>query len=238
MCRMLIAVGTVNVSWLIDDFITMARDKNERHENNENKDFPHGDGWGISYIENEKLKVYKSPKPCYEDSEIHSFKQKDSPLFILHARRGSVGEVKWENVHPFNYSNYVFCHNGTIDEELKYEKKFIPRGETDSERLFYYLLSGQKNGLTEKSIFDKYIKINDFMGMNTIVTDGNISYIINWYEKKPKYYTYKILKEKDFVIISSEILPHFKNSSWQKTKNHDIVKLNTLTKEYEKYSFS
>ena len=237
MCRMLIAVGEVNISNLIDDFVLIASDKNERHENNEDKDFPHGDGWGISYVEDNQIKLYKSIKPCYEDKTIHSFKKINSPLYLLHARRGSVGSVKMENVHPFQYLNYIFCHNGTVKEELQYDNIFTPQGDTDSERLFYYLLSNMNNGLDENIIYEKLSKVKNFMGMNCFVTDGNTRFIVNWYaKKKPNYYTFKVLKEEKYIIIASEILPHFKSSNWKKLENHDILRLNTLTKNYTKLS--
>ena len=97
-----------------------------------------------------------------------------------------------ENVHPFFHSNYVFCHNGTVNEELEYDKKFIPKGETDSERFFYYLLSGL-NGRLDANILKERIKnIKDFSGMNAIISNGHTSYVINWYAKKPKYYEFKL----------------------------------------------
>jgi len=234
MCRMLIAVGEVNPSWLIDDFILMANDQNAKHENNEDKEFKHGDGWGIVYFENNQPKIYKSIMPCYEDDTIFSFKKIQSPFFILHARKGSVGSVKMENTHPFQHGDYIFCHNGTVKQTLLIDEKFSAQGETDSEQLFLYLLSGISNGIDERIIYDKYSQVKDYKGMNTFITNGAESYIVNWYSLRPRYYTFNILESDKFVLISSEILPHFKGD-WKKTANHDIVKLNTTSRKCEIY---
>ena len=240
MCRMLIAVGKVNLSWLIDDFIIMANDENEKHENNEDQSFKHDHGWGIVYLKDGEMNVYKSTKPCYEDEEINSFRKLISPLYILHARKGSEGRggVEMVNVHPFQYENYVFCHNGTVYEELSYDERFTPQGETDSEMFFYYLMSGITNRIDEQIIYHKSSRIKDFSGLNSILSDGENSFIINWYKKNPRYYTLKILATEESVIISSEILPHFKNDNWREMKNGEICKLNTLTRKYNVRSSS
>lgn len=227
MCRMLIAVGEVNTTWLIDDFILMASGKNERHENNADKLFQHGDGWGMCYFDRDQLKIHKSIKPCYEDGEIHSYKKISSPLIIMHARHGSKGKVKIENVHPFHYLNYIFLHNGTVKEKLKYNSMFIPQGNTDSEELFYYLLSDITGELNEHIIYKKLSQVKNFTGMNMIISNGEISFVINWYAVKPNYYKLKMLKTKDFVVISSEILPHFKQGTWRTLNNKDILKIYT-----------
>ena len=62
MCRMLIAVGNVNVNLLLDGLVTMANDENEKHERNQNKNgnWKHDGGWGIAYLENNRWIVEKS----------------------------------------------------------------------------------------------------------------------------------------------------------------------------------
>ena len=39
MCRMLFAAGNFNIDWVIQDFILMASDQNEKHEKNMDKIF-------------------------------------------------------------------------------------------------------------------------------------------------------------------------------------------------------
>ncbi|MBD3289424.1 hypothetical protein GF337_11530 [candidate division KSB1 bacterium] len=234
MCRMLIAVGDVDIAVVAEDFKIIAGDENEKHENNVDKEFKHGDGWGFAYLENDELVVHKSILPYFDDPGAERIKQIESPFYVLHARKKSdgMGGIRAENAHPFRYSDYIFFHNGTVRENLPFEEKFQPQGETDSERLFYYLLSNVNGNLDEKIIRDKLNRVTEYSGMNSILTDGKISYIINWYVKKPLYYTYKMLVEEDFIIISSEILPVYRGREWQKISNQSIIKLDTVTREY------
>ncbi len=234
MCRMLIAVGDTDIATIAEDFKRIAGDKNEKHENNIDKDFEHGDGWGVVYLVDNQLKMKKSIVPYYEDPDVEKIKNIKSPLFILHARKKSDGKglVRMENVHPFRYDNYIFCHNGTVDEDLSFEDKYTPQGETDSERLFYYIISNINGEMNENILSDKLNRVNDFSGMNSILSDGKTSYIVNWYAKKPGYYTFKMLVNENFIIISSEILPGYGGDQWVKTNNHDIIKLDTSSRKY------
>jgi predicted glutamine amidotransferase len=66
-------------------------------------------------------------------------------------REKSYGDRSLENTHPFLHDNHVFMHNGGIvdfEKHAKFIKSYIARkfhpmilGETDSEVLFYLLLS-------------------------------------------------------------------------------------------------
>ncbi len=231
MCRMLFAIGNFNIDRLIQDMILMASDKNERHEKNLDKEFRHGDGWGIVYLENNNLKIFRSIKAIYEDDQINQFKNLQSNLVILHARKASKGSVNIQNVHPFEYKlnghHYFFFHNGTIRDELAFDTNYKLVGTTDSERLFYYLLSNNNGQLTEKILRSKLNKIQDYTAANFIVSDGKITYASSWYAENPNYYTLKYVQRPDSIILASEILPHYQDSNWQKLKNHDIIVVKT-----------
>ena len=231
MCRMIFAAGQFKVEWLIDDIIQLAFDNNEKHEENANKKFKHSDGWGLTYLEENRLKIYRSIKPIYEDPQIKKFKNLRTPLIILHARYGTKGALNINNIHPFEYQNkkshFVFFHNGTVRDELTIDPEFKLKGETDSEKFFYYLISGNFNELNISWLQNKLLNLKDFSGANFILTNGKYSYIANWYSLNPLYYTMKILKQKDSVIIASEVLPHYRSANWQRLKNQEILSVNT-----------
>jgi len=63
--------------------------------------------------------------------------------------------------------------------------------------------------------------------MNSFLSDGQTSYIINWYSSTPGYYTLKMLEKPDAVIVSSEILGHLQHENWKKLNNQDIIKIDT-----------
>ncbi len=231
MCRMIFAVGNINTNSLIEDFIALASDQNEKHEKNIDKEFKHGDGWGIAYFENDDIKVFRSTKAVYEDPQIDQFRNLKTNFLILHARKASKGTVNIENVHPFEYklngNHYLFFHNGTIRDEIHLDNQFQPVGTTDSERLFYSFLSNTNGQLTEKALRSRLIEIKDFTAANFILTDGKITYATSWYSEKPNYYTLKVLQKPGLVVIASEVLPHYKVDGWLKLENHDIVTVRT-----------
>lgn len=226
MCRMLFASGNFNMDWVIQDLLLMASDQNEKHEKNRTDEFIHGDGWGIAYPDAGELKVFKSPRPIYKDSKIDQFRTLKTSLVILHARKASRGEVDIKNVHPFalelNGSRYQFFHNGTIKENLPFDRRFVPLGNTDSEALLYFLASVDEEPFGIKSLRLKLEKIKDLTAANCILSNGKISYFTCWYSADPIYYTLKVLKKPDFVCVASEILPHYRGGDWYSLENKSI----------------
>jgi len=209
----------------------MAADQNEKHEKNIDQEFKHGDGWGIAYLENDQLKIFRSTQAVYEDDQINQFKKLQSNLVILHARKASQGAVNLQNVHPFEYKldghHYLFFHNGSILDELNFDSQFQPRGATDSERLFYYLLTNSNGQLTPAFLKAKLEQIQKFTAANFILTDGRMTYAGNWYSENPNYYTLKVLQKPGLVMAASEVLPHFTEGDWKKLENRDIVSVTT-----------
>ena len=104
MCRMIFAAGNPNVDRLIDDIIQMAADNNEKHEENANVEVKHADGWGLTYLDDDRLKTFRSIKPIYDDPQIDQFRGMSTQLIILHARYGTTGEPEFNNIHPFDIS--------------------------------------------------------------------------------------------------------------------------------------
>ncbi len=238
MCRMIIAAGHINMADVLDDFALMANNRNEQHENNRDREFRHGDGWGIAYLDNGRLQCEKYLKPCYDDPALRRYESLESPLVILHARKGSKGRggVELVNTHPFAHSGYVFCHNGTVNQELDFDDQFVLQGKTDSEQLFYYLLSGMNGDFSTPYIARKLKAVQHFSGMNGIFSNGRTSFVINWYGPKPKYYTLKYMQTDSCFLLSSEILPHFRKHEWHYLNNRNILKLNTFSRKFTVYS--
>ena len=231
MCRMIFAAGKFDVNWLIDDIKKMASDNNEKHEENENKEFKHSDGWGIAYLDENKLKIFRSVKPIYEDPKAEQFKNLNTSMLILHARYGTKGELNINNIHPFELkktnSNFIFFHNGTVRDELTIDPEFRLKGETDSEKFFYYLMTGNFGEISLNWLQKRMLNMKNFSGANFILTNGKYSYIANWYSLNPLYYTMKMLRQKESIFISSELLPHYSQADWIHFKNHSLVSIRT-----------
>ena len=117
------------------------------------------DGHGLAALNSitHKWRVYKSSMKESNRSEImHLFSEYS--LVIGHIRRTMLPlmreyGVKIENTHPFYYRNHVFLHNGMFENANSYAHRkwfkanILPdlwtqiKGDTDSEHVFYLLLS-------------------------------------------------------------------------------------------------
>lgn len=112
----------------------------------------HPDGWGIGWFEDDEAYIIKSANAAHAcDRFQRASTVLTSHTFLVHVRRATVGVTDHLNAHPFRHGRWLFAHNGTL---LDYERlqpwlqehtleRFEPLilGETDSERVFYFLVS-------------------------------------------------------------------------------------------------
>jgi len=115
-----------------------------------------GDGFGVGwYGEKSEPGLFKSIRPAWNNRNLKSLAAHvSSPLFIAHVRSATGTPIQETNSHPFQYKNWLMVHNGLIHEFPEIKKallneitaEYFPHilGSTDSEVLFYLLLS---NGL-------------------------------------------------------------------------------------------
>ncbi len=240
MCRMLIAFGNVDMDSLIDGMLLMAKDQNSKHEHNENKEqgeWDHPDGWGISYLKDEKWIIEKSDKPIFNDPRINELRNIKTNLVILHARKKSMSaEVSIKNAHPFNFKwkeeDFVFCHNGTIKDEISYDPSFETIGETDSEKLFYSILTDINGKITEQAIKENLELYKTSHGSNIILSSKEKSFVYLKENNMSKYYTMKVGKKDDFLVVSSETLPNL-GVEWNSLETGKV-----LIVDNEKLTFS
>ncbi len=112
----------------------------------------HPDGWGVAYYHMGSPHLVKNDNQARECKIFEKVSGVvSSNTVVTHIRKSTVGSVGPLNTHPFQYGPWVFVHNGNTEnfqakrEELL--KKIDPQlsryilGETDSEALFYYLLT-------------------------------------------------------------------------------------------------
>lgn len=129
---------------------------------------PSIDGYGLAAYNpaTKKWRVYKTSKSPVDDrtADKMAIDFAEYPLVIGHMRNAHIVDVprevidgqlkaKYENSHPFYYKNQVFLHNGRlVDAHLPairqwFQSNILPeywsniKGNTDSEYVFYLLLS-------------------------------------------------------------------------------------------------
>ena len=112
----------------------------------------HPDGWGIAYYVAKAPHIVKSMAAAVEDNLFQRVSGIVSAETVLaHLRKATQGELTITNTHPFQYGPWVFAHNGNIKNFQEKRQMMLqlmnPKlrrfilGETDSEALFYLLLS-------------------------------------------------------------------------------------------------
>lgn len=124
----------------------------------------HPDGWGVSYYVAGSPHIIKSERTAINDNIFKKVSGVVSSQTVLaHIRKATLGEINILNTHPFQYGRWTFAHNGNIKDFSKVRDKLRARispefrrfilGTTDSEILFYYLLSNISNhiDLNDKS---------------------------------------------------------------------------------------
>lgn len=138
----------------------------------------HSDGWGIAYYLDDMPVIEKQASAAFTDLSFSLAAERVySETVIAHVRLATVGELKPDNAHPFAYEVWAFAHNGTVQgfetlrpeliSETRTDLNANRRGETDSEHLFYWLLSRlAESGVVLKS------GVNDLNAAGNVVADS------------------------------------------------------------------
>ena len=120
-------------------------------------DNPHG--WGTAVYKAGKAEVLKGPESAAASVEAEKTAEKgfDTDLLLAHIRYATKGAVSLENTHPFvlkdiSGTEWVFAHNGTVFEsDLLSGYVHDQKGETDSERIFRYIIDSLNGEIREKA---------------------------------------------------------------------------------------
>ncbi|OLS21926.1 MAG: Gamma-glutamyl-hercynylcysteine sulfoxide hydrolase [Candidatus Heimdallarchaeota archaeon LC_2] len=168
-----------------------------------------GHGWGISYYEKDKWKLYRNINPIWESDFSNLDKTK---IFLAHARSAFQDEgIEIENNMPFLSNSLSFIFNG----ELR-GVKIKESGRIGAEKIFNYiqrfthdnLVEGIDNAIAVINKRTEYIR-----ALNFIISDGAKFYTKSQYNEEPDYFRLHKSISDDLVIISSEV---YSGYSWKK----------------------
>lgn len=155
-----------------------------------------GHGWGVADYRNGMPLIEKKTWAAFEGEH---FKKTAARVYahtvVAHVRRATVGGTSIENTHPFDHGRWIFAHNGTIPNFPEVRDRMIfeidpdlrndIRGLTDSEYVFYYLLSLRilhperemreivGFGLNRVCQWCEAVDPQARIGLNIVITDGN-----------------------------------------------------------------
>ena len=185
----------------------------------------HADGWGIAFFEDKGVRLFLDPQPSARSpiAELVRNYPIRSLNVIAHIRKATQGVVSLENTHPFQrelWGRYwVYAHNGNLPQFLPtLDGSFMPVGNTDSERIFCWLLQSlrQRFGNVPPSRDELFAAVHELihplsgMGIfNFLLSNGEwlmahcsteLSYIIR---RAP--FNVAHLKDEDILVDFSQI---------------------------------
>lgn len=165
------------------------------------------DGWGIGWYENNSPRVFKQGISAKDKkSQLPALsKQVKSKIIIAHVRKGTGAPPSEINSHPFQYKNWIFAHNGSVDRDyllslLRDEYRKELKGETDSEVYFYWILQcvEESKDIIEgiKKSIDKIDKVasKSYSGLNFLLSDRKCLYAFRYSSYLKDYYSLWLLK--------------------------------------------
>lgn len=118
---------------------------------------PHSDGWGVAFFEGKGIRTFHDATAS-SASQVASLVQTlpiKSETAICHIRQANVGNICLANTHPFVRElwgrNWVFAHNGQIQNFQNRQGMYEAIGDTDSERIFCDILNHLRDNLNRDS---------------------------------------------------------------------------------------
>lgn len=153
----------------------------------------HPHGWGIMY-EDAGRQVYREGIRAADSIVLPELLRAmpDQQHLLAHIRFATVGAVSEVNCHPFTGRDltgreWTLIHNGTIYSGRKLIRSMYRQaGDTDSERLFLYLLHcvNVRQGTQPLSASERFALVDAFVQemsprnkLNLLIWDGELLYI-------------------------------------------------------------
>jgi predicted glutamine amidotransferase len=145
----------------------------------------HDSGWGMAvYRRADGLdpELVRFPNAAYDDGEFVRATGIEGRIFNVHVRRATMGGLALENTHPFTLGSYSLGHNGTI---LRYPRLLDdpavarPRGDTDSEAFFNFLMACYDAANPVESLRGAVaatVERSPVSGLNFLFSDGDRLY--------------------------------------------------------------
>ena len=155
----------------------------------------HADGWGLGHYQGGAPQVIRQPAAAsFGDGYRWAAAKVFTTNAVAHVRNATVGRAGLANTHPFRWGNWLFAHNGTLAAfgtirpqlvaAMTPELRAIPKGDTDSEHVFHFLMSRHQRAPTEPLVDTLRRAVADLVtwsevadrgaevALNLVLTDG------------------------------------------------------------------
>lgn len=205
MCRFLLCKSKQPISpkKILDSFAKMAQ-KSKAYDGDWQ-----GDGWGYSWLENNKWQGYRSLKPIWKDKNTFSeFHQ--TTVFSIHARSASFPQHKnnIEYNQPYINESYSYVFNGL----LKGVSLSLP-GQIGAQKIWTLLNVFLKKANLTQSLYKTtdILKKNSrtIQALNIGIAGKNTISAYCHFTTHPDYYSLHYSDNSDIKIICSEVIEGF-----------------------------
>ncbi len=145
----------------------------------------HDSGWGMAVYERAdgcEPELVRYPNAAHGDEEFLEVTSKRGRIFNVHVRRATMGGLSLDNTHPFCLGSHSLGHNGTI---VRYPRLLEdphvarPKGDTDSEAFFNFLMScydgSDPVGSLRRAVATT-VERSSMSGLNFLFSDGDRLY--------------------------------------------------------------
>lgn len=186
----------------------------------------HRDGWGIATSTDGDWQVRRSTSCAARCSDFAALAELRADLVVAHVRKATVGRLSLANTHPFRRDQLVFAHNGTVSAIAALVSRIAPEhlarveGDTDSERLFAYILTHiDEAGAVGQGI------ARAVTAMHALGDVGSASFLLSCGERLYAYRCGRTLFTRmrgDVTIVASEPLTE---ETWDEVPERGLIVL-------------
>ncbi|MBC7222297.1 class II glutamine amidotransferase [Candidatus Bipolaricaulota bacterium] len=188
------------------------------------KNAPHRDGLGYAFRDPfGKWRLFRFGPRVLTQNEIPGPIDSEALVLLAHARkssreyRGFCGAVY---AHPFFYDGVFLCHNGTVrDAHLL--------GDwlgTDTRKILLWLGKRWRPRSAERleeCLAELLQLLQDYTGLNLLISDGENLYALCAYKQDPDYFTLWVREGEGFVVVASE--PADEERAWYPLQNRELL---------------
>lgn len=218
MCRMIAAVGKIDVDWMINAAIAMSDGMNASHElsfscpASPGCGIRHLDGWGSAFLRPDgSIHCLKSVLPIGTDTLVNTILSTECAAIVIHVRCASREDQKGPKyVHPIEIEEdghkYYFFHNGYAPDV----HSFVGRTGHgwDSEDLMTWLRPSLFAKFNQSELRERLTQLPaSTTAANCLCLGPDGVTVVNWFSQdteSPQYYTMHSLEGTDVQIIASE----------------------------------
>ncbi|HVL87549.1 MAG TPA: class II glutamine amidotransferase [Candidatus Thermoplasmatota archaeon] len=193
---------------------------------------PHRDGWGVVAATAEgprhlgrEAKPADAPDSSWAAAMARLAEGRPAGTVLAHLRAASAGlSVRLENTHPFLHGRWAFAHNGTL-HDYRPELSVPAEGDTDSERLFKFLLPRLENpGPTVPTMVEALRRVRSqcasYTALTCVFTDGPRLFAIHDSTKGHEDHGLVFASDQGVLWVAQE--PHFP-AHWRPVENQHML---------------